>query len=254
MSDLGAFQKDFVRALFEDTDATNAPGARIRARGLTVHRNTVISALVDALQANYPTVEQLVGTEWFRACAAVYVRENAPATPVLALYGASFPAFLAGFPPAAELSYLAEVARLDRLYTEAHAAPGAPCLAPDVLARLSPKVLFEQRLALHPAVRCGRFRHSAVTIWQYHHSTVGGPELMIDDRGEGALITRPHGVIECTPLDLPAFAFLEQIHSGATLGEASTAALELDRTTDVAGCLAQLVARDTFAPLEGTPA
>jgi hypothetical protein len=253
MSELGTFQKEFVRALFEDTLADDAPGVGIRARGLTVHRNTVISALIDALQANYPTVEQLVGREWFRACAAVYVRENAPATPVLALYGASFPGFLADFPPAAKLLYLGEVARIDRLFTEAHAASDAPCLAAAALARLSPAALFEQRLALHAAARGGRFRHSAVSIWQYHRADARGTELMIDDRSESALITRPHGQIECTPLDLPAYAFLEQIRSGATLGEAGTAALEIDRTADVAGCLARLLASGAFAQLEGTP-
>jgi hypothetical protein len=241
LSELGAFQKEFLRALFDDTGT----------RGLTVHRNTVISALVDALQANYPTVEQLVGREWLRACAAAYVRESAPVTPVLALYGASFPAFLSDFEPAAELPYLAEVARIDRLFTEAHAAADAPCLAPAALARLSPAALFEQRLVLHPATRCGRFRHSAVTIWQYHRSDARGTELLLDDRSESALLTRLHGEIECMPLDLPAFAFLEQVRSGATLGEAGTGALEIDRTADVAGCLAHLIARGAFASLEG---
>jgi hypothetical protein len=252
MSELGAFQKAFVRALFEDTRAADTPDAGIRTRGFTVHRNTVASALIDALQANYPTVEQLVGREWFRACAAVYVRDNPPVTPVLAMYGASFPGFLADFPPAAALPYLGEVARIDRLFTEAHAASDVPCLAPTVLAWLSPAVLFEQRLALHPAARCGRFRHSAVTIWQYHRPDTRGAELMIDDRSESALITRRHGEVECTPLDLPAFAFLEQIRSGATLGEAGTAALEIDRTADVAGYLAQLIDMGAFAQLEGT--
>ncbi len=245
MSELAAFQRELVRALFEDT------ATAIRDHGLSVHRNTVISALVDALQANYPTVEQIVGREWFRACAAAYARENAPATPILALYGASFPAFLSDFPPAAQLHYLAEVARIDRLFTEAHAAPDAPHLAPAVLARSSPAALFEHRLALHPSARCGRFRHSAVTIWKYHHCEALGAELILDNRSESALITRCRGEIECTPLDLPAFAFLEQIRSGATLGAAGTAALEIDRTADVAGCFARLIARGTFAPLEG---
>jgi hypothetical protein len=253
MSELGAFQQEFVRTLLGDAHAADASGAGIRSRGLAVHSNTVISALIDALQANYPTVEQLVGAEWFRACASVYVRENAPATAVLALYGARFPAFLSGFAPAAELPYLPEVARIERLYTEAHAAPSAPSLAAHVLARLSPAALFQQRLALHPAARCGRFRHSALTIWQYHRSAMRGPELTVGARIEHALITRPHGEIACTPLELPAFAFLEQIRSGATLGEAGTAALEIDRTTDIAGCLALLIAKGAFARLEGNP-
>jgi hypothetical protein len=244
MSELGAFQREFVRALFHEG---------IRTPGVTVHRNTVIKGLVDALQANYPTVVQLVGDEWFRACAAVYVRQSPPATAVLASYGAGFPGFLSDFPPAAELPYLAEVARIDRLHIEAYAARDAPSLTHAVLARLSPAALFEQRLTLHPAVRYGQFRHSAVTIWQYHRSDVREAELAVDDRIESALITRPDATIECTPLESAAFAFLEQIRCGATLGEAGMAALEIDPNADVASYFAQLIARGAFAELEGSP-
>ena len=38
---------------------------------------------IDALQANYPAVTRLVGEEWFRAAAAVYVRQAPPTNPML---------------------------------------------------------------------------------------------------------------------------------------------------------------------------
>ena len=44
-----------------------------------VYRNTVMKGCIDALQANYPAVARLVGEEWFRAAAAIYVREALPA-------------------------------------------------------------------------------------------------------------------------------------------------------------------------------
>jgi hypothetical protein len=248
MSELGAFQKAFVDYLFDDPRAASAAAL---GRGLAVHRNTIIKALVDALEANYPTVAQLVGEEWFRAGAAAYARENAPGTPVLALYGEAFPRFLATFEPGRELPYLAEVARIDRLWSEAHAAREMRVLAPDALSRLSPATLFRQHLTLHPATRFGRFQHCAVTIWAYHRAALRGADLAIDDRTEGALITRPRGPIEWARLDLPGFTFLQHLRGGASLGEAATAALEIDRTADIAKCLAELIANGAFAPTAG---
>jgi hypothetical protein len=245
MAELAAFQAEFLQALF----AKDAPLAKFGA-GLAVHRNTIAMGLINALAAGYPTIEQLVGRDWLRACANEYVRAHPPRTPVLALYGETFPEFLSQFAPAAELPYLADVARIDRLWSESHNARDAACLAPDALARLGSASLFEQRLSLHSATRFGSFRDSAVTIWKHHRTAPSGGELQLDGAVEWAVITRPDGAVECQQLDAASFVFFERIAGGATLGEAATAALETDSGTDVATCLARLVAAGAFATLQ----
>src|SRR5690242_19722301 len=104
MRELGAFQDAFGRALLRGGDAPLADGTELAGLSvlLSIHRNTSTKGLVDALAANYATVLQLVGDEWFRACAVDYVRAHPPRSPVLATYGEDFPAFLASFPPAME--------------------------------------------------------------------------------------------------------------------------------------------------------
>ena len=104
--------------------------ALARSPRFAVYRNTVMKGCIDALQANYPAVARLVGEEWFRAAAAIYVRERCPREPTLLRYGAAFAEFLARFEPAAELPYLPGVARLDRFWTESHAAPDEEALDP----------------------------------------------------------------------------------------------------------------------------
>jgi hypothetical protein len=247
MSELATFQSEFARAL---TDP-RSPWARGWGPGLAVHQNTILKGLIDALAANFPTVEELVGPEWFAACAAEYVREFPPRSAVLALYGKEFPTFLAHFAPAGALSYLAEVARIDRLWTESHFAPDACVLPAAALAGLSPVALFELRVALHPATRFGWFRNSAVTIWRYHRTADRGGELELEGRPEGAALARPQGPVECVLLDKAGFAFLEQVRGGATLGAAATAALEIDRATNLAARLAQFVAAGLFSELNG---
>ena len=140
---LARFQDDFARALLDP--AQPAPPA------FAVYRNTVMKGCIDALQANYPAVAKLVGEEWFRAAAAVYVRDHLPRTPMLLEYGAGFADFLARFEPAAELPYLPAVARLDRFWTEAHAAADEPPLDARALAGAGPGTL--GRAASAPA--CG---------------------------------------------------------------------------------------------------
>jgi hypothetical protein len=244
MPELAAFQAEFVQALFAE-DAPTKYGA-----GIAVHRNTIARGLIDALAASYPTIEQLVGREWFRACANAYVRAHPPRSPVLALYGDGFPKFLSQFGPAAELPYLAEVARIDRMWSEAHSAPDMDCLAPDALGRLSPDLLFRQRLVLHPATRFGCFESSAVTIWQYHRKERASDELQLDGTVEWAVIARPDDAVECHRLDLPGFVFLERLAAGATLGDAATSALQTDGGADVSTNLARLVAAGAFARLQ----
>ena len=251
MSELGLFQAELVRMLQAPAQPLSGARAAPLPRGITVHRNTVVKGLVDALADNYPTVERLVGRDWFVACAAEYARAFPPAVPMLALYGAGFADYLAGFGPAAQLPYLPDVARVDRLWTEVHFARDAEPLAGDALARLPLSQLFEQRLALHPAARFGWFKHSAATIWFRNRPPTPVPTaLEIDGADEGALLTRPRGAVECVQIDATAYAFLTRIREGASLGEAATAVLKNDATADMAGQLARFIATGAFAKLE----
>ena len=189
---LAQFQDAFAHALLAPGAKPASPVAALAAQpAFAVYRNTVMKGCIDALQANYPAVARLVGEEWFRAAAAVYVREALPADATLLRYGASFADFLARFEPAAELPYLPDVARLDRLWTEAHAAPDEEPLDPAAIARLTPDTLARATLHPHAAARWAWFEDAPVyTIWACNRAeSVPGGDL--DWRPEGALLVRP---------------------------------------------------------------
>ena len=64
MPGLREFQATFARDVVVARGrpvARRSPGSR---PGFSVYRNTVMAGCVDALPANYPTVDQLVGVEW----------------------------------------------------------------------------------------------------------------------------------------------------------------------------------------------
>lgn len=240
---LARFQDAFARALISPDGAPAPEVAALAAQpAFSVYRNTVMKGCIDALQANYPTVARLVGEEWFRAAAAIYVRQNLPADPTLLRYGASFADFLARFEPAAELPYLPGVARLDRMWTEAHVAPDEAALDPAAIAAFGPDALAHVILRPHASARWAAFAEGPVyTIWSRNRSDAV-PRGDIDWRPEGALLTRPGDTVESRALDAAGCAFLDACAAGRTLGAAAEAALGTQQDADLAQLMSTLLA------------
>jgi hypothetical protein len=225
---LAAFQDAFAAALLADEPAALAP--RLAAQpGFAVYRNTVLKGCIDALQANYPAVARLVGEEWFRAAAAVYARAELPAQASLLDYGAGFARFLEGFAPAAELPYLPAVARLDRFWSEAHAARDEAPVAAALVAGLPHEALARTILRPHASARWAWFDGTpAHTLWSRNRFGEEGAALDLSSigwRGEGALIVRPRDGVEHLALDAADCAFLDACAAGRDLAAAAEAAL-----------------------------
>lgn len=240
---LARFQDAFAHALLEPlADPASTVAVLASQPGFAVYRNTVMKGCVDALQANFPAVARIVGEEWFRAAAAIYVRESLPADPALLGYGASFGEFLARFEPAAELSYLPGVARLDRLWTEAHTAPDEAAVDPADIARLAPAALARAVLHPHAAARWAWFEDAPIyTIWSRNRTAaVPAPEL--DWRAEGALLVRPRDTVEWIPLNAAGAAFLDACAAGMPVPRAASAALEARDDADLTQLMCTLLA------------
>ncbi len=250
---LAQFHDAFARALLApEPAAVGDPmiDGLVEQPGFAVYRNTVLKGCIDALQANYPAVARLVGDEWFRATAAVFVRDSLPAHPTLLDYGAGFVDFLASFAPAAELSYLADVARLDRSWSEAHVAADANVLDPAAVAALGPDEMTRARLRPHPAARWFVSERTPVySIWSRNRA--GAAEIgELEWHGEGALLTRPHGEVLHGPLDRAGIAFLDACLRGDSIVDAVLAALDVDQRADLSTLTRQLLQAGAFTRLE----
>lgn len=179
----------FAPALLDPTRATprglvDAEG-RPAQRRFAVYRNNVVSSLIDALATGFPVVGKLVGAEFFRALAAVFVRQNPPTSPRLVFYGDALPGFLETFEPVTHLRYLADVARLEFALREAYHAADAVPVAPDVLNH--PR-LMEACIRLAPATRLLSSPYPIHAIWRANTEAdappaQGGPQTV--------LVTRP---------------------------------------------------------------
>lgn len=125
----------------------------VEQAGFGVYRNTVLKGCIDALCDNFPAVERLVGSDWLRAAAAIHAHETPPGDARLVFYGEHFADFLAAFEPARELPYLADVARLDRRWIEAFAAPQEAILDLTRLAGMTASDLADGCLRPRASVR-----------------------------------------------------------------------------------------------------
>lgn len=96
-----------------DFCAEDADLARLR-----VYRNGFLKACIDALRANYPSVERVTGEERFAALARHFVEANPPGAASLVEYGERFPQHIRDTREVHGLDWLASFAALDRTWTE----------------------------------------------------------------------------------------------------------------------------------------
>lgn len=241
---MSAFHDDFSRALAGDPTAMTArlghdPHA---LTALRVYRNASLKGRIEALAANYPTVVQLVGEDWFHAAGLAFLEAEPGDDPVLAAFGPGFPAWLAAFPPALELPYLAPLARLDRAWTEAHLAADSRPMT-EAAARAAGSALGGQVLALRPDVRVFQFDWSVPSLWLAHRQPDGG-SMLWEARPEALLIHRPDAEVVWRRLDPAEVIFLR---AGAAGRPAAAAALQagLD-PADPDGPIPRLLAEGVF--------
>jgi hypothetical protein len=234
--DLLDFQRSFAAALDEP-----AIGA------MAVYRNTVLHGAVEALRANYPVVEQIVGSEMFGAVAVDYATEHPPRKPVLALYGATFPDWLNEQSWIGDLPYLPGVARVERLRVESLMAADARPLHATDFEHHEPG---DWALRLHPALRFTWLRTPGMSIWLAHQRPLGS-ELKVDWKSEGALFARPAPFVVHSPRIGPAaHRLLFGIRLGERVGTAKAAAAKLYPDEDCDALFSSLLNLGAFvAPL-----
>jgi hypothetical protein len=248
---LREFQEAFSQALQTGVTPDSTLAALADQPGFWVYRNTVTKGCVDALLANYPAVARLVGDEWFRAATAVFVRQSPPQCPMLVNYGDVFPDFLATFEPAVELTYLSDVARLDRFWTEAHVASDQAPVAAGAIATVDSRLLGRTVLRPHASARWKWFADRPIySLWRCNREDGNVDALRtLVWRGEGALVVRPYAAVEAIELSAGGCAFMDACAAGAGLSDAGLAALDADQDIDLANLMTQLLRAGAFGEM-----
>ncbi len=223
------------------------------ARRLAVYRNNVTSSLVDALADTFPVVRQLVGTEFFRAMAAVFVRRHPPRSRILAHYGDGFAAFVADFEPAASLPYLPDVARLEHAWLQALHSADVPPIANEALAHAlaDPEALAMRLFRWHPSLAVIESPHAVVSLWAAQQTEGEIPAVAID-RPEQAVVLRDELDVLVLPVDPGTAQFVVRTLAGDAFGVAA-AASAVHQSFDVGSALSLLLRHRALVGLQNPP-
>ncbi|WP_194791914.1 DNA-binding domain-containing protein [Pseudomonas sp. UFMG81] len=247
---LGQFQMAFADAL------QGRPAPQLahltQQPAFAVYRNTVLAGCVDALRANFPSVQTLVGADWMQEVAAAYARQSPPEDARLILYGAAFPAFLEALLPHHQLPYLADVARLDGYWCQAFSADDEPALTLADLAGMTASDLDQGHLQPRVGVRWHwSAEHPAYSLWRC--SREGRPWLGEQPwAGEGALLSGGPDGVRHQPLSSGGCAFLDACAAGHALEHAAQVAQHTQPDLDFSDLLGRLMKARAFRPLSFT--
>ncbi|MFB0952570.1 MAG: hypothetical protein QMB02_07350 [Rhodospirillales bacterium] len=104
------------------------------------------------------------------------MQQNKPTSPLLMEYGDTFSAFIAEFPPAASIPYLADIALVEYAWLRAyHAADIDPAVI-DVLGTIPEDKLDTITFRLHPSFYLLNSEWPIASIWHAHQEN-GAPDL-----------------------------------------------------------------------------
>jgi hypothetical protein len=215
-------------ASITDVDAPMPQGMVATTERLNIYRNNLAVSLSEALGQAFPVVKILVGDEFFAGMAQVYVQQNKPTSPLLMEYGDTFSTFIAEFPPAASIPYLADIALVEYAWLRAyHAADTDPAVI-NVLGIIPEDKLDTKIFRLHPSFYLLNSEWPIASIWHAHQEN-GAPDLSgLQTTPEHMMIVRPQLDVQISIVSEESYAFADALRDGMALGAACEALEDID--------------------------
>ncbi len=242
-------QADFTQALLDPKQAVPEglvdPQGRPAPKRFDVYRNNVAVSLTDALETAFPVIHKLLGDDFFRAMAGVYLRAHPPSSALMMYYGAAMPAFLRSFEPVSHLPYLADVARLEIAIREAYHSADSTPIAPETLGALAPNDLMQARFTLAPALRIVTSDWPIHALWQFNMA--GGPKPQM--QAQDVMVARPEFDPVQTVLPVGAAMFVTALGQDEPLGTAFERVTQTHSDFDLSATLGCLLGASVLTSL-----
>lgn len=214
-------------------------------RRALVYRNGFISSCTNALRSNFPSIEAIVGADYFTKIAQEYVLNQPPEKSALALYGRQFTTFLRDNSKRHQLPYLHCFAQLDYAWLQAYFAIDSSPLSEDDIQHWldTGKAIPELTVALNPSARLMSLNYSVLATWtQLKANAILKQKLAITHSTEESLIWRtPQDTIHTQRLNEAQIAFLQPLWQSASIQDACENAFKTDATFDVLSFFSSLL-------------
>ncbi len=247
----------FARALLDPAvgipaGLTCPPGGSL-ARRFGIYRNNVTVSLIEALRAQFPATERLLGADRFRFLAREYLRADPPRDAFLGLWGERFAAYLDNSPHVARHPFVPDVTAIEFAFAKASHAEDRPAIDISRLGAIAAEDLERVILRFHPATQLTQSRFPAVSIFIDNRAPEEPPPRNLAV-AECSLITRPGMTVRVTALATVEHFFFAALMSGKILGDAADEASSGDPAFDAGASLARLFGAGAICDILFSPA
>jgi hypothetical protein len=191
-------------------------GSLPHRQGLEVYQNSIEAALIYSLRDTYEVCHALVGDDFFTAMAAQYVQVTPSSSPNINVYGESFSEFIANFPPANSVVYLADVARLEWAWLKAFNGKNNVTLPMSHFEKLLNLDIEKIIFTLPADATLLSSDYPIHKIWNMHHHQKQDA-ISLDEGGVQLLIWRQDFQMRMDLLNPLQWAFLNYLQMHLTL-------------------------------------
>ena len=237
--DLAQLQRAFQRHLL-DADATLTPAIasaiasseRVPAgTRLGIYADAYRLRLIDALAANYPRLQQLLGAQAFGELAQAYLHEHPSKYPSVRWFGDQLASYLGDHH--AHQPELAELAAWEWAIANAFDAPDTPPLTEDDLIRIEPDQWPTLQFRLHSSAKLLSLSTNAPALFKALSLDETPPAQESTDRLQSWLIWRQELSPHYRPIADEEAALLRRLLEGATFEELCELLCESHEAADV---------------------
>ncbi len=246
MHTLAEIQSRFYAAIMADASNASAEAALLEVidenerrgrRRLAAYRRGIFGNLCNALVTSYPVVSRIVGLPFFREAARNYILAYPSLSGDLNDYGEHFASFIADYPHAQELPYLADVASLEWLVQATLYSAEASPADLSALASTPPERYGDLLFELDPCRARLDSPWPLGDIWRVNQESHAGDMQVDFSQSSRILVRREQGTVKVQALSAAEAAFLDALNNQAPLAVSAALALEKDPGFDFGATL-----------------
>jgi hypothetical protein len=185
-----------------------------------IYRSGYFIRIQSVLMEEYRALTRILGEEASAALFARYLRACPPRTHDLGDAGDRLADFLVGDALTEQLSFLPDLARLERAVADCFIAEDCEVLQRTTLCSRTPAALAEMALCLLPGTRLLRSAWPLLDLWRCRAQDIADIDIRIEDRPEITLVYRHRWRVRVQPLHADTALLVETLLATATTLEA----------------------------------
>jgi hypothetical protein len=183
---------------------------------IQIYRDMYLLRMREALEVDFPLIQQRVGEHTFRDLVDRYVQSHPSQSYTLDHLGCHFASFLGRQGELAEAALMEDLARLEWSLCEVALAPDSTTLSMADLSVVAPDRFVEIRLHQVPALQTLSFRYNVNEVYKAWNEQTERPSITEQDTR--LVVWRHHLNLWRLELSSAQFDFLSHLNSGLNLG------------------------------------